>query len=134
MVIPAHTQVIISVAAANRDQGAFDITLDYVKGGWRKSEIALPRNATVLADTDMELLVLGQREFAGLLAALGAAVAGAIVVMKVVPAVPGSFTRAEWIAFGGWSALGLAFWWLRGGPDPLTRGGSAPPRESDPQS
>lgn len=69
-----------------------------------------------------------------LLAALGAAVAGAIVVMKVVPAVPGSFTRAEWIAFGGWSALGLVFWWLRGGPDPLTRGGSAPRRESDPHS
>jgi CRP-like cAMP-binding protein len=27
----------------------------------------LPRNATVAADTDMELLVLGQREFSGLL-------------------------------------------------------------------
>ena len=27
----------------------------------------LPRNATVVADTDMELLVLGQREFSGLL-------------------------------------------------------------------
>jgi CRP/FNR family transcriptional regulator, cyclic AMP receptor protein len=26
-----------------------------------------PRNATVVADTDMELVVLGQREFAGLL-------------------------------------------------------------------
>ena len=27
----------------------------------------LPRNATVVADTDMDLLVLGQREFSGLL-------------------------------------------------------------------
>ena len=27
----------------------------------------LPRNATVVADTEMELLVLGQREFSGLL-------------------------------------------------------------------
>jgi CRP/FNR family transcriptional regulator, cyclic AMP receptor protein len=26
-----------------------------------------PRNATVVADTDMELVVVGQREFAGLL-------------------------------------------------------------------
>jgi len=30
-----------------------------------------------------------------------------------VPAVPGSFTRAEWIAFAGWSAFGVAFWTLR---------------------
>jgi amino acid transporter len=47
------------------------------------------------------------------LAATGALVAGAIVVMKVVPRVPGSFTAAEWIAFGAWSALGLVFWWTR---------------------
>ena len=44
---------------------------------------------------------------------LGAAVASAIVLMKVIPAVPGSFTESEWIAFGVWSALGLAFWLLR---------------------
>ena len=31
-----------------------------------------------------------------------------IIVMKVVPAVPGSFTRNEWIALGGWLVLGLA--------------------------
>ena len=36
---------------------------------------------------------------------LGAAVSVAIVLMKVVPGVPGSFTRAEWIAFAAWSAL-----------------------------
>ena len=30
--------------------------------------------------------------------------------MKIVPSIPGSFTRAEWIAFGLWSALGLLFW------------------------
>ena len=40
-------------------------------------------------------------------AALGAAVSVAIIVMKVVPAVPGSFTRPEWIALGGWVVLGL---------------------------
>ena len=35
------------------------------------------------------------------------AVSAAIILMKVVPGVPGSFTRAEWIAFVAWSALGL---------------------------
>jgi amino acid transporter len=44
------------------------------------------------------------------LAAIGAAVSAAVVLMKVVPSVPGSFTRAEWIAFGLWSALGALFW------------------------
>ena len=59
-----------------------------------------------------------------LLAAAGAIVAGAIVLMKVVPAVPGSFTRAEWLAFGAWSALGIVFWLLRDGSD--RRRGSDP--------
>jgi hypothetical protein len=40
----------------------------------------------------------------------GAAVSAAIVLMKVVPAVPGSFTRAEWIALAAWSAIGALFW------------------------
>jgi len=44
------------------------------------------------------------------LAAFGAAVAAAIVAMKIVPSVPGSFTGAEWFAFGLWSALGALFW------------------------
>jgi amino acid transporter len=43
----------------------------------------------------------------------GAAVSVAIVLMKVIPQVPGSFTRAEWTAFAAWSAAGLAFWLLR---------------------
>jgi basic amino acid/polyamine antiporter, APA family len=47
---------------------------------------------------------------------LGAAVSTAIVLMKVVPAVPGSFTRAEWIAFAAWSAAGLVFWLARSRP------------------
>ena len=47
------------------------------------------------------------------MAIAGALVAVAIVLMKVVPQVPGSFTAAEWTAFAGWSALGLAFWLLR---------------------
>jgi amino acid transporter len=43
----------------------------------------------------------------------GAAVSVAIILMKIVPAVPGSFTRAEWTAFAAWSAAGLVFWLLR---------------------
>jgi len=37
----------------------------------------------------------------------------AIVLMKIVPGVPGSFSRPEWIAFAGWSAFGLIFWLAR---------------------
>ena len=50
----------------------------------------------------------------GVPAALGGViVAGAIVLMKIVPTVPGSFTRPEWIAFLAWSLLGLVFWLTR---------------------
>ena len=47
------------------------------------------------------------------MARLGAVVSAAIILMKIVPGVPGSFTRAEWMAFAGWSVFGLAFWLLR---------------------
>jgi basic amino acid/polyamine antiporter, APA family len=43
----------------------------------------------------------------------GSGVAVLIILMKIVPQVPGSFTSAEWIAFAGWSGLGYAFWLLR---------------------
>jgi len=43
----------------------------------------------------------------------GAVVSASIILMKVVPGVPGSFTRAEWIAFVAWSGAGLLFWLLR---------------------
>ncbi len=43
----------------------------------------------------------------------GAAVAAGIVLMKVVPAVPGSFGAPEWAAFAGWCLLGWAFWLAR---------------------
>jgi basic amino acid/polyamine antiporter, APA family len=42
------------------------------------------------------------------MAALGTVVSVAIVVIKVVPAVPGSFTAVEWLAFIAWCVLGLA--------------------------
>ena len=51
-------------------------------------------------------------------AGMGLAIAGmlvslAIVVMKVIPGIPGSFTTSEWIAFAAWCALGAAFWMRR---------------------
>jgi peptidoglycan biosynthesis protein MviN/MurJ (putative lipid II flippase) len=55
----------------------------------------------------------GQRRAGTAAAIAGAAVSIAIIAMKVLPFVPGSFTRAEWIPFGLWSALGLLFWSLR---------------------
>ncbi|MGH9887310.1 MAG: APC family permease, partial [bacterium] len=47
------------------------------------------------------------------MAAIGCAVSVAIILMKVIPGVPGSFTGPEWIAFVAWSALGVVFWLAR---------------------
>ena len=44
---------------------------------------------------------------------IGAAVSVAIILMKIVPGVPGSFTRNEWISFAGWSVFGVAIWFMR---------------------
>lgn len=41
------------------------------------------------------------------LAWLGVAVSAGVVLMKVIPAVPGSFTTVEWAALLGWCGLGL---------------------------
>ena len=41
-------------------------------------------------------------------ATLGVLVSVAIILMKVIPAVPGSLTRVEWLAFLGWCAVGGA--------------------------
>src|SRR5882672_6146632 len=51
-------------------------------------------------------------------AGMGPAIAGivvslAIVAMKVVPGIPGSFTMSEWVAFAAWCALGALFWMRR---------------------
>ena len=40
----------------------------------------------------------------------GVVVSVAIVVMKLLPMVPGSFSGPEWIAFGVWCAAGCAIW------------------------
>jgi amino acid transporter len=47
---------------------------------------------------------------------MGASVSVAIILMKVIPQIPGSFTKAEWIAFTSWTALGLGFWIARRKP------------------
>jgi hypothetical protein len=47
------------------------------------------------------------------LAITGALVSLAIVAMKLIPGIPGSFTAAEWIAFAAWCALGALFWTRR---------------------
>ena len=41
---------------------------------------------------------------------LGVLVSLAIILVKVLPQVPGSFSTYEWLSFALWSALGLAFW------------------------
>lgn len=44
------------------------------------------------------------------LALLGTLISLGIVLMKAIPAIPGSFTGTEWLALAGWCGLGLAFW------------------------
>jgi basic amino acid/polyamine antiporter, APA family len=46
------------------------------------------------------------------IAAVGAAVALLLLLMKLLPAFPGHFSGPEWIAFGVWAILGLAFYLL----------------------
>jgi len=55
----------------------------------------------------------GRRSGAAAMAWIGGAVSLAIVLMKVLPGVPGSFTRTEWVAFASWSLSGLGFWIAR---------------------
>jgi len=53
------------------------------------------------------------------LALTGMSVAFLLVLMKLLPVVPGHFTRYEWIAFGTWAAVGLAM--RRRAPEPAVR-------------
>lgn len=64
-------------------------------------------------------------------AAIGVVVSIAIVLMKVIPPVPGSFNALEWLAFLGWCGLGLLWWLLRirtSRPNPVPTSPSAPDR------
>lgn len=46
-----------------------------------------------------------------IVAAVGSCVALLLVLMKLLPGVPGHFSRAEWIALGIWLALGFLLHW-----------------------
>jgi amino acid transporter len=50
-------------------------------------------------------------------AAIGAAIGMSMILMKLIPAVPGSFTRYEWLALGVWSLLGLLLAWRKRSSD-----------------
>ncbi len=52
----------------------------------------------------------GRIDRAAAMAIAGGIVSTAIIMMKVIPGVPGSFSRAEWVSFAGWSLIGLVFW------------------------
>jgi amino acid transporter len=43
----------------------------------------------------------------------GVAIGVALILMKLLPFVPGSFGRYEYVSFGGWAALGLILWLRR---------------------
>jgi hypothetical protein len=50
---------------------------------------------------------VGERIVAG----VGVAVGLAMVLMKILPGIPGRFDRYEWLALGVWIALGAALGW-----------------------
>jgi hypothetical protein len=49
-----------------------------------------------------------------LIGSLGALVATLMIAMKVIPFVPGSFGRYEYLALGVWIVMGFALWKRRG--------------------
>jgi amino acid transporter len=57
-------------------------------------------------------------------AVLGALVSALIILMKLLPVVPGSFTRTEWVTLAGWAGLGLALW---GGRSSRVEANAPPP-------
>jgi amino acid transporter len=49
------------------------------------------------------------------IAAVGVVVGMLMILMKIVPGVPGHFTAYEWLALGIWSVIGLCLSWRRHG-------------------
>jgi amino acid transporter len=68
--------------------------------GWLATCLAFLRGAGKIADS-VRLRVVGYS---------GAAVASMLILMKVVPAVPGSFGRYEYVALAAWITLGFLLW------------------------
>jgi hypothetical protein len=42
-----------------------------------------------------------------MVAGVGMLVSASLILMKIVPAIPGHFSGAEWVALGVWLAIGL---------------------------
>jgi|SRR5215831_1890558 len=69
--------------------------------GWTAACLAYRRLLVVQRDERLS------RSMDYTIACVGAAVGGALVAMKIVPAVPGHFTEWEWLALGLWIVLGI---------------------------
>ena len=54
--------------------------------------------------------VVEKRPWLRLLTGLGIAVSFLLVLMKVIPGLPGHFSQAEWVTFGTWLVLGAIFY------------------------
>jgi amino acid transporter len=67
--------------------------------GWLSAALAYLLRRKATGETGLPLAAL-----------LATAVSLAIILMKVWPSVPGSFSQAEWTAFLLWALMGLAFW------------------------
>ena len=64
--------------------------------------------AACLAISRTKSNMIGLSASENAIAAFGLLVAIAMVLMKIVPMVPGAFTRYEWLALAGWIAIGIA--------------------------
>ncbi|GLH74737.1 amino acid permease [Geothrix limicola] len=78
------------------DVGSLAVTL-----GWQAASLAALGRLRRAATPDPTGLAL---------AGLSAVVSLALIAMKALPGIPGSFTRTEWTAFGAWVALGALLW------------------------
>jgi basic amino acid/polyamine antiporter, APA family len=77
------------------------------------TEVGSLASATGWFATCVSLFVVESSAGTRLVAALGAFVALLLAAMKLVPAFPGHFSRAEWIALAIWLLLGAAMHLLR---------------------
>src|SRR5262249_14099233 len=68
--------------------------------GWLATCLAFLRGAGKVANS-LWLRLVGYS---------GAAVALMLIIMKVVPSIPGSFCRYEYMALGGWIVIGFLLW------------------------
>ena len=65
--------------------------------------------------TCVSFFVIEKNLRARIIAGTGAAVSLLLLLMKLVPAFPGHFSSAEWVALTMWLALGLAFYLIAAG-------------------